>query len=402
MRGRDPHENHRAATPLELLFDLTFVVAFGEAGNQLAHQLAEGHVRSGVISFCFVTFGICWAWIQFSWFASAYDTDDWAFRLLTMLTMCGVIVFALGLPELFESIDEGQAVNNHVIVAGYVIMRVAMIGQWLRAMRADEARRRCIKLYIVTLAVSQTIWVLLTSVETSVGQFFALITIPLAVELLGPIIAETRLGGTPWHAHHVAERYGLLVIITLGEGVIGTVAAMSALVHGSSGWSVDAALVLAAGIGLTFGLWWTYFAIPFGSILHLRRTASHLFGYGHMLIFGGIAATGSGLHVAALYLDHHSELSTLGTVLSVLIPVSIYSLSLYLMYGAVTRSADPFHVLLIAGTIGVLALTVVLASSGASLPVCLLVLALMPVVTIVGYETLGHRHMLDHLERLRS
>ena len=103
MSGRDPHEHHRVATPLELLFDLTFVVAFGAAGNELAHALAEGHVASGLIGFGLAMFGTCWAWINFSWFASAYDTDDWAFRLLTMVQMAGVLIFALGLYELFIS-----------------------------------------------------------------------------------------------------------------------------------------------------------------------------------------------------------------------------------------------------------------------------------------------------------
>ncbi|TQL70843.1 low temperature requirement A protein (LtrA), partial [Nocardioides albertanoniae] len=98
MTGRDPQEEHRASTPLELLFDLTFVVAFGTSGNELAHQLAAGHVTAGIIAFCFATFAICWAWINYSWMASAYDTDDWAFRLLTMVQMVGVIVMALGLP----------------------------------------------------------------------------------------------------------------------------------------------------------------------------------------------------------------------------------------------------------------------------------------------------------------
>ncbi len=49
MSGRDPHEAHRAATPLELFFDLTFVVAFAAAGSQMAHALVEDHVGSGVV-----------------------------------------------------------------------------------------------------------------------------------------------------------------------------------------------------------------------------------------------------------------------------------------------------------------------------------------------------------------
>jgi low temperature requirement protein LtrA len=62
MTGRDTGEHHRGATPLELLFDLTFVVAFGAAANELAHAVAEEHVKSGLIGFAFATFAISWAW----------------------------------------------------------------------------------------------------------------------------------------------------------------------------------------------------------------------------------------------------------------------------------------------------------------------------------------------------
>ena len=81
MSGRDPYEDHRVATPLELLFDLTFVVAFGVAASEFAHMLAEGHVGAGLAGFAFSTFAVCWAWINFTWFASAYDTDDWMYRV---------------------------------------------------------------------------------------------------------------------------------------------------------------------------------------------------------------------------------------------------------------------------------------------------------------------------------
>src|SRR6266852_346432 len=71
MRGRDPHEMHRAATPLELLFDLTFATSFGLAASEVAPVLAEGHLIAGLVGFGFASFAICWAWINFSWFSSA-------------------------------------------------------------------------------------------------------------------------------------------------------------------------------------------------------------------------------------------------------------------------------------------------------------------------------------------
>src|SRR4026208_49569 len=84
LAGPDPPEELRVATPLELLFGLTFVVAFGIAANEFAHMLAENHVGAGLLGFSFATFAICWAWINFAWFASAYDTDDWIYRVMTM------------------------------------------------------------------------------------------------------------------------------------------------------------------------------------------------------------------------------------------------------------------------------------------------------------------------------
>ena len=131
MTGRDPHESGRVATPLELLFDLAFVAAFGIAGNQMAHLLAEGHIGPAIGGFAFGLFAITWAWVNFTWFASAFDTDDWFYRLTTMVQMVGVVVLALGLSDVFHSLDEGHGLNNGVMVAGYVVMRVAMLTQWL-------------------------------------------------------------------------------------------------------------------------------------------------------------------------------------------------------------------------------------------------------------------------------
>ena len=78
---------HRAGTPLELLYDLTFATSFGLAASEVASVVADGHFVAGLVGFGFASFAICWAWINFSWFSSAYDTDDWVFRLATMVQM---------------------------------------------------------------------------------------------------------------------------------------------------------------------------------------------------------------------------------------------------------------------------------------------------------------------------
>jgi low temperature requirement protein LtrA len=398
MSGRDPYEQHRVATPLELLYDLTFAVAFGVAGEQFAHLVEEAHFAAGLIGFGFAIFAVCWCWINYSWFASAYDTDDWAFRVATMVQMVGVIILALGLPPVFHSIDAGHTIDNSVTVAGYVVMRLSMIFLWLRAARQDPPRRRACQTYAVTIGVAQLGWIALLLAHTTVGVFIARGAVLILIEMVGPVIAERGKGGTPWHAHHIAERYGLLAIITLGETVIGTVASLGAVVE-SQGWSLDAALVAVAGTGLTFGLWWMYFTVPAGEVLQVHRERAFPWGYGHMFIFGSIAATGAGLHVAASYISHEAHIGATATVITVAVPVGVFAFALFALYAYLVHSGDPFHIALLAGTAAVLALAVLLASVGLPMAVCLVVLMLAPLVTVVGYETVGHRHLDAALNR---
>jgi low temperature requirement protein LtrA len=361
-------------------------------------MLAENRVGAGLLGFTFATFAVCWAWINFSWFASAYDTDDWIYRLLTMLQMVGVVIMALGFPQVYASIEQGDHVDNRVMVAGYVVMRIALVAQWLRAAMQDPEHRAACLTYVTAVTVAQAGWVLSLFVHTSVPVTFVVVALLVGIETLGPVLAETRKGGTPWHAHHITERYGLLTIIALGEGVVGTVASLSAVV-GDHGWSFDAVFVAVAGIGLTFGMWWTYFVVPQGDLLYAHRERSFWFGYLPIVTLGSIVATGAGLHAAAYYIEHHSKLGSVPTVLSVAVPVATYVASIYLLYMLMLRTVDAFHLLLLALTVVVLAAAVWMAAAGISMANCLLVVTLAPMVTVVGYESLGHRHAAEAIAR---
>jgi low temperature requirement protein LtrA len=397
MGGRDPHEAHRLATPLELLFDLTFVVAFGFAANQFAHALAEAHFATAFLGFALASFAICWAWVNFSWFASAYDTDDWIFRVMTMAQMIGVLVLALGLPRMFASLEVADGrIDTSVMVCGYVVMRVALVGQWLRAARQDPARRRPCLAYVGATLLAQAGWVALLFAGLSGPVVLALMLALVGVELAGPWFAERRAGGTPWHAHHIVERYALFAIIALGEGVVGTVASLSAVVE-TQGWTLDAALVGVAGLGLTFGLWWIYYILPSAQVLHVHRGRSFVWGYTQMAVVTAIVATGAGLHVAALYIEHHAHLGPFSVVLATAVPVAVYVGLIYGLYWYLVRRFDPFHVWLLSGTAVVLVAAIVAAAAGVGMAACLCLVALAPVVTVVGYEWRGHRHQAQVL-----
>lgn len=400
MTGRDPKEGGRGATPLELLFDLTFVVAFAQAGDAASELLAEGHTLAALSGFGFAMFAIVWAWINFSWFASAFDTDDWFFRVTTMVQMIGALILALGIPAVFESIDRGEGIDNAVMVSGYVVMRVAMLTQWLRVAVQDEKHRRSALTYVVTILVAQIGWVVLLVADIpTIGAYLGFAVLLYAVECVGPILAERRVGeGTPWHPHHIAERYGLLTIIALGEGIVGTIAAVSGIVQ-DQGWSMEAILVVTAGTGLTFGLWWVYFIAPHGDLLERHRDRGFAWGYGHILVFASIAGVGTGIHVAGYVIEGETAIGTVGALLSTVVPVTVLLVTYYAIYAHVVGDLDLVLLALFAAAIVVLALSVSLAASGAGIGIALIVAMTAPFVIVAGYEIFGHRSMTAVLER---
>lgn len=391
MTGRDPESSHRAASPLELLFDLTFVVAFGQAADELAHLVVAGHTGPGVLGFVLAIGATCWAWVNFSWFASAYDTDDWLFRVTTLVQMIGVVVFALGLPALFDSLVAGDGVDNRILVAGYVIMRVAMIAQWLRVAAQDQARRSTALTYAVLVGVAQVAWTVLAIARQSTLVFFVCVGLLFVFELACPAIAERRSSGTPWNPRHIAERYGLLAIIALGEGVFGTVSAVSVLVD-QQGWSLEAVLVVVAGIGMTFGLWWTYFIAPSGQILARHRERSYVWGYGQIVILGAIAAIGAGLHVASAVIGGHAAVGVNGAIATISVPASLFSVTLFGLHTYLTRTVDVFRTGLAVVSVVILLAAIGLAAAGAPIALCLVVVTLAPLAVVIGYETVGYRY----------
>ena len=277
------------------------------------------------------------------------------------------------------------------MVLGYVIMRVALVSQWLRAAKQDPARRGCCLTYAVTISIAQLGWVALIFAHLSAAGSIVLGAILVLIEFAGPVLAERRDGGTPWHAHHIVERHSLFAIIALGEGVVGTVAALSAVVEQQS-WSLDAALVGIAGTGLTFGMWWIYYMVPAAEVLERHRDRAFAWGYIQMLIVTAIVATGAGLHVAAYFIERRTAIGPVATVLSVAIPVAAYIGLNYAIYYYLVRRFYRLDVWLQTAIATVLVASVVAAQSGIDVAKSLVILILAPAVIVVGYEGRGYRY----------
>ncbi|MFF3430746.1 low temperature requirement protein A [Streptomyces sp. NPDC002602] len=322
MTARSRDESHRAATPLELFFDLCFVVGVAQAGRQLVHALAEGHVGSGITGYLFVFFGVWWAWMNFTWFASAYDVDDIPYRIATLVQISGVLVYSAGIPRAFNDNDWTVA------VIGYLVMRIALTFQWLRAAAGERGpARRCAITYAVGLLICQAGWTALLLAPESARQWLFLVMV--VAELAVPVIAEHG-HQTPWHPHHIAERYGLFTIIVLGETIAAsTVAVQSAIdEHEALGELLP---IAAGGLLLVFAAWWIYFALPVHEGLRTNRDAIP-WGYGHFVILASAAAIGAGIEVAIEQAVGKAHVSDLAANLAVAVPAALFLLFVWFLH----------------------------------------------------------------------
>ena len=322
MLSRDTTESHRAATPLELFFDLCFVVAVAIASAELHHDIAEGHGGEGVRAFTLSFFAIWWAWMNFTWFASAYDTDDGVYRLTTFVQMAGVLVLAAGIPRAFESTDLG------LMTYGYVVMRLAMVTQWLRAAQSDGETRPCALRYAAGVASVQVLWVARLAVpeEWNIPSILVLI----AAELLVPVYAE-RAARTAWHPHHIAERYGLFTIIVLGESILAATLAFQEAFDADGGEEAALIALAISGLVVVFSMWWLYFDQADHPEPGSFR-AAFSWGYGHLFIFASAAAVGAAI---ALTVDHktdHTEISDTVAGLVIAAPVAVYLAAVWLIH----------------------------------------------------------------------
>ncbi|AVH58188.1 MULTISPECIES: low temperature requirement protein A [Streptomyces] len=319
-RGRD--EAHRTASPLELFFDLCFVVALAQAGAELVHAAAEGHPGEGILNYAMIFFSIWWAWMNFTWFASAYDNDDVLYRIVTLVQIAGVLVLAAGISRAFE---------DHEYLAvwlGYAIMRFAIMVQWLRtAMSAEGAERTMALRYVGGVLLCQIGWLGLLFLPQPGRPWVFLVM--MLVELAVPVYAEKDLA-TPWHPHHISERYGLFTIIVLGETIAAATAAVKSGVD-QHGALRDLLPIAAGGLLIVFSAWWIYFVVPIHR--HLRSKAQAFpWGYGHYVIFASAAAIGAGLEVAIEQAIGKAHISTLAASAAVTLPTALFLLAVWALH----------------------------------------------------------------------
>jgi low temperature requirement protein LtrA len=320
LPARDHTENHRPSTSLELLYDLVSVVAIAFAATGLHHAINENHISSGLISFSMIWMTIWWAWMQFTWFASSYDSDDISYRISVFIQMSGYLVLAAGVKMAFDD-------NNfNLILLGYIMMRLPLVYLWLRVSKSVPEDKQSAIFMIFTIIFLQLAWIILLVLLPKSMMILGFIVL-IFFELLLSYISESKRKNK-WHKHHMIERYGLLAIIVLGESFLSLAKGITLL---SEHFSIELLSSVVGGFLILFSMWWIYFQEKEHPQLTFSKKA-FIWGYGHYFIFGSIAVVGVGLAVNFDYITEHAHISELIAALSVSIPIAIFLLSLWVIH----------------------------------------------------------------------
>ncbi|MEV6966234.1 low temperature requirement protein A [Hamadaea sp. NPDC051192] len=292
-RGIHDWEPLRRATWLELFCDLVFVVAVARLGQLLHHD----HSLGGVVAYVGLFVAVWWLWISFSYFADLFDDDGPGQRVAQLIAALGAAVLAVTIQPGFDSAR---------FAAIFALLLLFLTGLYAIMGRSIPRAAELCRWYVVGSASGAVLWG--ASLLVSGPARYALWVVALVVNstVSGPL-AYARMKNPPVQVSHMPERFGLFTLVVLGEAVWSTVAGIT-----EGAWSPGAVAVAVSGFVIACGIWWVYFGgfdeAAIDRALANGRNAqvqSFLYGYGHLLIYVAIAATGIGVELAAEMAAHH-------------------------------------------------------------------------------------------------
>ncbi len=268
---------------------------------EVASTLAADPTAAGFGRFLALFLPIGWAWAGFAFYATRFDTDDLVYRLLTLLGMFFVAALASTVPD---ALHGGQ---NSFVVA-YVAVRLVLLVLYGRVYRDLEVARPVAGWLIMVFGSAVGIW--LVSIAVPTPWKYVLWGVALAFEHLGPIRAWQLLEGMPVHPRHLPERFGLLVLIVLGEAVIGVVLGTVEV-----SWTVLSGAVAFGGFLTAAAIWWLYFDFLDATAVVTRNVRSGMtYVYAHYFIAAGIAALGVGVKLTIFSVEPGPRYDDIGWI----------------------------------------------------------------------------------------
>jgi low temperature requirement protein LtrA len=281
-------------TPLELFFDLVFVLAITQCTALMAHEVSWEGLVKGLL----VLGVLWWSWVGYAWLTSVVDPEEGTVRLVIFAAMAALLVAALCVPRAFDD-------SAGIFAAAYGIVRGAQIWLFILASRDDAALRSSVLGLAVSTAIGVGLLVAASFADGIVqGSLWAL---ALALDMGGPYFFGTD--GWKLVPEHFAERHGLIVLIALGESVVAIGVGAE---HG-----VDAGVATAAVVGtvVTAALWWLYFDVV--ALVAARRLsnaaagrernaiARDSFSYLHFPMVAGIVLIAMGFKKTLAHVGDH-------------------------------------------------------------------------------------------------
>jgi low temperature requirement protein LtrA len=245
VSSRAPHftavrRERERVTPLELFFDLVFVLAL----TQCTALVSDAPSWEGVVKGLLVLGVLWWSWVGYAWLTSVVDPEEGAVRLVMFAAMAAFLVAAICVPEAFGS-------KALLFACAYAAVRTAHIALFMLASREDPALRRSVLGLAGGTAIGSGLLIL--AAFTGDGLQIAIWGIALTIDTLVPFL----FGAEGWRLvpGHFAERHGAIIIIALGESIVA--------IGAGAGTRVDAEVVVAAVLGMVVAgaLWWTYFDV---------------------------------------------------------------------------------------------------------------------------------------------
>jgi low temperature requirement protein LtrA len=319
---------------------------------------------------------IGWAWAGFTFYATRFDTDDLVYRLLTLLGMFAVAGLASTIPD---ALHGGQ---NSFVVA-YVSVRLILLVLYVRVYLNLEIARPVAGWFIFMFGLAVVDW--LISLAVPVPWKYLFWALALALEHAAPIRAWRLLRGVPVHPRHIPERYGLLIIIVLGEAVIGVVLGTAEVT-----WTLLSGTVAFGGFLAGAAIWWLYFDFLDAVSVVTRNVRSGItFVYAHYFVASGIAALGVGVKLAILSVEPGPRYDEIGWIAAA--GTALCMAGLAAIQIATPPGLVDVDVVLRLGTAGVAGALAVL--SAVVSPVVTLWLLAVVLVAQVVFELAGHeRH----------
>lgn len=267
-------------SPLELFFDLVFVLAITQVTAYLAADPSWEQLARGML----ILAALWWAWVAYAWLTNSVNTEEDDVRIAFFVAMAAMLIVALSVPEAFDTYAALFAV-------AYLVVRVMHIVLYaIGTRRAGDADMLGAVLRLAPTAILAPVALIVASLFDGVAQGIIWLA-ALAVDYAGPALVAGTSGWRVSPAHFV-ERHGLIVIIALGESIV-------AVGVGAAGIALDTEVVLAATLGIVVAAcqWWMYFDIV--QALAERNVTSaegearnalarDLYSYLHLLLIAGI------------------------------------------------------------------------------------------------------------------